>query len=105
MTGIQFEVGKQYIVDVTNNGIIPIEEFNSERFFDKEHDDLVFLTDKEKDVIINNALNKIRAEIEEYRDGMLWSSESLIKWEAINYILEQIIDKYKAESERKINED
>lgn len=41
-------------------------------------------------------LDKIRAEIEEYRDTMPWESESLVKWEAINYILEQIIDKYKA---------
>jgi hypothetical protein len=44
-------------------------------------------------------LDKIRAEIEEYRDGMRWNSESLIKWEAINYVLKHIIDKYKAESE------
>ena len=41
-------------------------------------------------------LDKIRAEIEEYRDTMPWESKSLVKWEAINYILEQIIDKYKA---------
>ena len=46
-------------------------------------------------------LDKIRAEIEEYRDGMRWNSESLIKWEAVNYVLEHIIDKYKAESEDK----
>ena len=44
-----------------------------------------------------DVLDKIRAEIEEYRDTMPWESKSLVKWEAINYILEQIIDKYKAE--------
>lgn len=41
------------------------------------------------------ALNEIRTEIEEYRDSMPWKSETLTKWEAINYILENIIDKHK----------
>lgn len=41
-------------------------------------------------------LDRIRAEIEEYRDAMPWENKSLVKWETINYILEQIIDKYKA---------
>ena len=40
-------------------------------------------------------LDQIRSEIEEYRDGMQWDSGLLNKWEAINYILEHIIDKYK----------
>lgn len=52
---------------------------------------------KQKAVL--DALDKIRAEIEEYRDSMRWDSESLVKWEAINYVLEHIIDKYKGESE------
>lgn len=94
MTIIQFEVGKQYIVDVTNNGIIPIEEFNSERFFDKEHDDLDFLTDEEKTIIINNVLDKIRAEIielqKEYQE-FGWAYDDVL----------EIIDKYKEESEDK----
>jgi hypothetical protein len=47
----------------------------------------------------NDILSKIRAEIEKYRDSMPWESKSVIQWEAINYILEQIIDKYKTESE------
>lgn len=42
----------------------------------------------------NDILKKIRVKIEEYRDTLQWSSESLIKYEAINYILEQILDKY-----------
>ena len=47
----------------------------------------------------NEILDKIRAEIEKYRDSMRWNSESLVKWEAINYVLEHIIDKYKTGSE------
>lgn len=40
-------------------------------------------------------LERIRAEIEEYRDSLPWESNSIVKWDAINYILEQIIDKYR----------
>lgn len=60
-----FELGKQYIVEVTKNGIIPTEEFKRERFFDKDSDSLDFLTDEEKVVVINGVLDKIRAEIQE----------------------------------------
>ena len=48
-----------------------------------------------------DVLDKIRTEIKEYRDSMRWNSESLVKWEAINYVLEHIIDKYRTESEDK----
>ncbi len=44
-------------------------------------------------------LDKIRSEIEEYRDTLSWESNTIVKWSAINHILEQIIDKYKARSE------
>lgn len=39
-------------------------------------------------------LERIREEIEEYRDFLPWESNSIVKFDAINYILEQIIDKY-----------
>lgn len=61
---MNFELGKEYIVKVSKEGIIPIEEFKSDRFYDKDHDDLDFLTDEEKIVVINNVFDKIRAEIE-----------------------------------------
>ena len=48
-----------------------------------------------KERIDAEVLDKIREEIEEYRDAMPWENKSVIKWEAINYILEQIIDKYR----------
>ena len=60
---MNFELGKTYIVDVTTSGIIPSIEFNKSRWFDKDHDDLDFLTDEEKIVIINEVLDKIRAEV------------------------------------------
>lgn len=58
-----FELGKQYIVEVTKNGIIPREEFNREKFFDKDHDNLEFLTDEEKTAIINDVLDSISSTI------------------------------------------
>lgn len=62
-----FELGKSYIVDVTEKGIIPLMEFDNSKWYNKDQDDLDFLTDEEKDVIINSVLNKIRAEIEELK--------------------------------------
>ena len=60
---MNFELGKEYIVKVSEKGIIPVEEFKSDRFYDKDHDDLDFLTDEEKNVVVNKVLDKIRAEI------------------------------------------
>ena len=57
------KIGKQYIVDVTDKGIIPIDEFSTERFFDKDNDDLDFLTDEEKTEVINKVLADVKAEI------------------------------------------
>lgn len=88
-----FEVGKQYIVSVSENGIIPIEEFSRERYYDIEHDDLDFLTDEEKMVIINAVLDKIRAEIQALRGCSCWCSDGIID------DVEDILDKYKAERE------
>lgn len=82
-----FELGKQYIVKVTKNGIIPTEEFKRERFFDKDHDSLDFLTDEEKTVIINDVLDRVRAEIIELR-----SKQNGGVLECLD-----IIDKYRAE--------
>ena len=60
-----FELGKSYIVDVTEKGIMPLMEFDEDRWVNKDCDDLDFLTDEEKVVIINGVLDKIRAEIEQ----------------------------------------
>lgn len=49
---MNFELGKTYIVEVTENGIIPTEEFDESRWYDKDHDDLDFLTDEEKAVAV-----------------------------------------------------
>lgn len=62
---MSFELGKTYIVDVTEKGIVPLMEFDRNRWFDKDHDDLDLLTDEEKIVIVNNALGRIREEIEQ----------------------------------------
>lgn len=58
-----FELGKTYIVDVTENGIIPQEVFDRDRWCNKKYDDLDFLTYEEKTAVINDVLDKIKAEI------------------------------------------
>ena len=60
MRDVNFELGKEYIVRVDEKGIIPIEEFDRERYFDKDNDDIEFLTDEEKDIIINEVLNDMK---------------------------------------------
>ena len=79
---MNFELGKKYIVEVTEKGIIPIDEFLEERYIDKDHDDLEFLTDEEKTIVINDVLNDLKAEI----DRRYWSGMGLPK-------IHDIIDK------------
>ena len=93
---MNFEIGKQYIVEVSESGIIPVEEFSRERYFDKDHDDLDFLTDEEKVVIINSVLDKIIAEINKLNldigsDGY---DEYIDRYDVL-----KIIDNYKTEIE------
>lgn len=91
---MNFELGKKYIVKVTEKGIIPREEFLEERYIDKDHDDLDFLTDEEKMVIVNEVLDKIEAEIER-RCCITVGREND---PAITlYDVFQIIDKYRGE--------
>ena len=93
---MNFELGKEYIVKVSEEGIISIEEFRSNRFFDIESSDLDFLTDEEKTLVINDVLDKIRDEIEEYKSKQGTLAISILK------VLD-IINKYK-ESEVNTNE-
>lgn len=90
-----FELGKEYIVKVSGRGIIPIDEFKSDRFYDKDHDDLDFLTDTEKTVVVNAVLDKIRAEIEAYQSDAFYHDNVMMNKEMVL----GIIDKYRAESE------
>ena len=93
-----FELGKTYIVDVTEKGIIPQEVFDRDRWYNKDYDDLDFLTDEEKIVVINDVLDKIRAEIEQNAYPIVHGVNIHEKGMTLYGIL-QIIDKYKAESE------
>ena len=97
---MNFKLGKKYIVKVTEKGIIPREEFLEERYINKDFDDLEFLTDEEKVVVVNSVLDKIRAEIIEYAMPDFeyhgcGGSQKIVELEDVL----QIIDKYKAESE------
>jgi len=60
---MNFEMGKMYIVDVTEKGISPLMEFKRDEWCNKDYDDLDFLTDEEKVIVINNVLDKIKSEI------------------------------------------
>ena len=39
---MNFEIGKKYIVEVTEKGIIPRDEFLEERYINKDLDDIEF---------------------------------------------------------------
>lgn len=94
---MNFELGKEYIVKVSEKGIVPIEEFDKSRWYDKDHDDLDFLTGREKIVVVNQVLDKIRAEIEhltiaEGGDDYVRKMAELF---SLKMKVLQIIDKYK----------
>lgn len=94
---MNFRLGEKYIVDVTEKGIIPLMEFDNSKWCNKDCDDLDFLTGEEKMAVVNDVLNKIRAEIENteivghIRDVECFNA-------GINVAL-NVINKYKAESE------
>ena len=94
-----FELGKTYIVDVTEKGIIPQDVFDRDRWYNKDCDNLDFLTDEEKIVVINNVLDKIKAEIEELKPNNPNFKGYFEQNVALNKVLE-IIDKYKAKIEK-----
>ena len=105
---MNFELGKEYIVKVSEKGIIPIEEFKSDRFYDKDHDDLEFLTDEENIIVINDVLDKIREEIKSKKfgltdteDGRRIQSDIHAGFDGGIECALQIIDKYKAEGSDK----
>jgi len=79
--GINFELGKQYIVEVKPEGIIIVDEFNRERFFDKDTDDLDFLTYEEKLAFANRFFDAFSEDIKEHND---WTKGELLdlidKW-------------------------
>lgn len=91
-----FEIGKQYIVEVSKDRIIPIEEFSRERYFDKDHDDLDFLTDEEKEDIINAVLEDIKSEIEQmdFDYGDYYDNTESIRKDVV-----EVIDNYKTKIE------
>lgn len=44
-----FELGKTYIVDVSEKGIMPLMEFDKDRWFDKDCDNFRFSDGRRKD--------------------------------------------------------
>lgn len=85
-----FELGKSYIVSVTEKGIIPLLEFDNSQWYNKDSNDLDFLTEEEKTIVVNKVLDEITAEIVELR-----SKQNVGVMECLD-----IIEKYK-ESECK----
>ena len=98
-----FELGKSYIVEVTEKGIIPTMEFNESQWYNKDLDDLDFLTDEEKAVVVNSVFDKIRAEIEGAIQEELVEDDSgcMCAYDHIESKLDpddvfRILDKYRA---------
>ena len=105
---MNFELGKEYIVRVTEKGIIPIDEFDRVRFFDKDHDSLEFLTDEEKQIIIESTLKELRHEIhdeihEKIKDLMNTHDWGRYYWGRI-YGMEIALDIINEKIEGKANE-
>ena len=95
---MNFELGKTYIVNVTEKGIIPSMEFDRSQWFNKDYDDLEFLTDKEKTAIVNDTLDKIRTEIIQLPYQRIFGKVN--SYSLLDAVVE-IIDKYKAKNEVK----
>lgn len=78
---MNFELGKQYIVEVKPEGIVIVDEFDEDRFFDKDHDDLDFLTYEEKLAFVNRFFDAFSKDIKERDD---WTTGELLdlidKW-------------------------
>ena len=93
---MSFELGKTYIVDVTEKGIVPLMEFDRNRWFNKDHDDLDLLTDEEKIVIVNDMLDKIKVKIinKSNEPSYLHENED---WSVGLEMALEIIDKYRNE--------
>ena len=92
---MNFELGKKYIVEVSERGIIPREQFLEERYIDKDHDDLDFLTDEEKAVVINEVLDKIMAEIKTNTHKWWYGVNDDCFMKLLDVL--EIIDKYREE--------
>ena len=73
--GMNFELGKQYIVEVKPEGIVIVDEFDEDRFFDKDHDDLDFLTYEEKLAFANRFFDAFSKDIKEHND---WTKGELL---------------------------
>ena len=93
---MNFELGKTYIVDVNERGIVPLMEFDNSKWYNKDYDDLDFLTDEEKTVVINGVLDRIEAEIEQNSYPIVHGVNNHEKGMTL-YGIMQIIDKYRAE--------
>ncbi len=89
---MEFELGKNYIVSVTEKGIIPLLEFDISQWYNKNTNDLDFLTEEEKAIVVNNVLGKIKSYINYIRNTGLGKKKTL-------EFIEKFIDGLKVESE------
>jgi hypothetical protein len=102
-----FELGKSYIVNVTQKGIISLMEFDYSEWYNKDQDDLEFLTDEEKILVINDLLDKIRSEIASIAiNGQVDEHTMFIRTgEQVKQMALEIIDKYREKGSDKESEE
>ena len=101
---MNFELGKKYIVNVTEKGIIPLREFDYNKWYHIDYADL--LKDEEKKIIVNEVLDEIKADIEAVIQEETVVDQSGGEYEHVVSKLDpddvlQIIYKYKRETQER----
>ena len=94
---MNFELGKEYIVKVSEEGIVPVEEFSSDRFYDKDHDELDFLTNEEKKLVVSQVLSKLRSDIKDWQTDIHDNEYDANKHDFVFERIFELIDEYKLE--------
>lgn len=94
---MNFELGKEYIVKVSEEGIVPVEEFSSDRFYDKDHDELDFLTNEEKKLVVSQVLSKLRSDIKDLQTDIHDNEYDANKHDFVFERIFELIDEYKLE--------
>lgn len=102
---MNFELGKEYIVKVSEEGIVPIEEFRSDRFYDKDHDDLDFLTDEEKKLVVSRVLSKLRSDIEGWQTDIHDNEHDANNHDFVFERIFELIDEYNVVERREEDDD
>ena len=97
-----FKLGKQYIVSVSEDGIVPVDEFDKDKYYNKDTDDLNILKDEEKLLIFKSVCNSLIKKID--RDLQFYRSDLTCKTAAeVRAQITEIIEDYYKNNKESIN--